>query len=342
MDYVAALRGRKALWATSIALGVLLAISAIVRLSLGPSMEVGPSFTDLSRLKGSVTTHAVLPDGAKETIIENKRLRQRAVVIDRGYFGTILRHTYPAKAKQHDTGLSSGPFFSHARMVKNGFTTSTLRVDAPTDFGFFWYVSLVVGLVLATVLSGAFSSENDGHLEMSFVRPRPRENLALRIIASDIVTIVMAEIITAIFAVAALAVYLDPRLTFSGDTFAPVLYALLAPIAWYAMLLAATASIRRGRGLVVGCAWPLAFILPAAFAGTTGTSIPLVDVVHAILVPLVRLDPLWFMQHFSITSKTIAFGVTLGIAEQPAIIGLSLLAFMYLVVAILQWRRVEA
>ncbi len=342
MDYVAALRGRRALTVTVIVLAAIFVVNAIVRISLGSALHMGPSFTTLSRMKGSVTTHTVLPDGAKETIIENKRLKRRAVIIDRGYRGTTLHSTSPVTKKRQKTGSSSGPFFTERRSITGTTYTDDLHFGSAIDFGYLWYVALVVGFVIATVLSATFSSENNGHLEMSFMRPRSRELLAMRAIATDMLTILLAELATVAFAIATLALYIEVHPTFSLETVGAILLNLLAPIAWYAMLLAATASLRGGRGLVVGLAWPLAFILPGLFSGTAGNVLPIWRVLHAIVASFVWLDPLWYMQHFSFTPKTVSLGVNLGNALQPALTGISILAFVYLAVAILQWRRVEA
>ncbi len=342
MDYIAALRGRKALVVTVIVLAAIVVVNAIFHLSMDSTFHIAPSFADLSRMKGSVTTHEVLPNGAKETIIANKALGRRVVIVDRGYRGTTVHETSPITKKSQKAGTASGPLFTDRKTTDGKSYKETMRFGGASDIGFFWYAALVVGLILATVLSGTFSSENDGHLEMSFMRPQSREHLAIRAIATDILTIFLAELATVIFALATVAVYIEVRPTISGSTLATILLNLLAPIAWYAMLLAATASLRGGRGLVIGLAWPLAFIGPAALSGTAGNVLPIWRAVHAFLVPLVRLDPLWFMQHFSITPKTVTFGVTLGNVVQPALAGLSMLALLYFVIAVLQWRRMEA
>ncbi len=342
MDYIAALRGRKALVVTVIVLAAIFIVNAIVRLSLGSTLHMAPSFADFKYMKGSVTTHKVLPNGEKETIIVSKALGRRVVIVDRGYRGTTVHATSPVTKKPQKIGSSSGPLFTDRKTTDGKSYRETMRFGGASDLGYFWYAALVVGLILATVLSKTFSSENDGHLEMSFMRPRSREHLAIRAIATDILTILLAEIATVIFALATVAVYIEVRPTISGSTLATILLNLLAPIAWYAMLLAATASLRGGRGLVVGFAWPLAFILPGAFSGTAGNVLPIWKVVHAFLVPLVRLDPLWYMQHFSLTPKTVALGVTLGNAVQPVLAGLSMLALLYFIAAVLQWRRMEA
>ena len=342
MDYVAGLRGRKALVVTGIVLAALFAVNAIFRLSLGPTLNMEPTFPHLSQMKGSVTTHAVLPNGTKETSIVNKSVGRRIVIIDRGYRGIVLHATSTVTGKPQKAGSSSGPLFTEQTTVDGKTVTQNTRFGGATDFGYFWYAALVVGFIIATVLSGAFSSENDGHLEMSFMRPRSRERLAIRVIATDILTIFIAELATVVCVMAMIAVYFEVRPTISGWTLATILLNLLAPIAWYAMLLAATASLRGGRALVVGLAWPLAFIIPGAFTGTAGNVLPIWKAVHALLIPLVRLDPLWYMKNFSLTPKTVALGVTLGNALQPALAGLSVLALLYFVIAVLQWRRMEA
>ncbi len=346
MDYIAALRGRRALVVTVIVLAAIFIVNAIVRLSLGSTFHMAPSFADLSRMKGSVTTHEVLPNGAKETIIVNKALGRRVVIVDRGYRGSIVDDTRTKTSKVKRPGFTPGPYLTKTtsidKSVHKTAYTEHFNFDKDMNLGYFWYAALVVGLVLATVLSGTFSSENNGHLEMSFMRPQSREHLAIRAIATDILTILLAEIATVIFALATVAIYIEVRPTISGSTLATILLNLLAPIAWYAMLLAATASLRGGRGLVVGFAWPLAFILPGAFSGTAGNVLPIWKAVHVFLIPLVRLDPLWYMQHFSLTPKTVALGVTLGNAVQPVLAGLSMLALLYFIAAVLQWRRMEA
>ena len=342
MDYITALRGRRALVATGITLAVLFGINAIIRFSTGLTFHFTTSFTSLSQSKGSVTTHTVLPDGAKETIIVNKRLGRRVTIVDRGYRGgVIMVSTSPVTGKEKPV-KASGPFFNERKSIAGKTYTKEMRFGGPIDIGYFWYAALVVGFILATVLSRSFSSENDGHLEMSFMRPQSRVVLGFRSIATDILTILIAEIMTVVFALAAVGMYIEVIPTLSGLTLATIALNLLAPIAWYALLLAATASLRGGRGLVVGLAWPVAFIVPAIFIGTEKTLLPLGQAVHALLFPLVWLDPLWYMQKFSLTPKTVSLGVSLGNAIPPALVGLALVAALYLAVAVLQWRRMEA
>ena len=344
MDYISALRGRRALFVLTIVCGAVLLINVIIRLSLPAAWMHGPTFGDLAKAKGSVVTHTTLPDGAKETVIENAREHQRVVTIDRGYLGITVTRTRPAQKNDSRANSGKGPSFTvseESRTVGNTHTT-TMRIGARTDLGLLASMAMLVGLILATIRSCAFAAENEGHLELSFTRPQPRDILALRVIGTDILTIVAAEILTVVTAIATLAVYIVPHLAVSAYTVATFLAAVLIPTAWYAMLLCASASLKRGCGIVLGLAWPVA--LGIIGGSTVQSPFPVLQAIRLVCSWLKHLDPLWYLQAVSINSSESVQSIASVWNRNTdlAMLSVAILAAIYLIAAVLQWRRVEA
>jgi hypothetical protein len=108
-------------------------------------------------------------------------------------------------------------------------------------------------------------AENDGHLEIAFLKPVSRTNYALGAITRvDCVGIVLAGAMTVVAAIICQTMFEVPHFDFSRhqcsrDSRA----AIVLPLSWYAFLNASTASLKRGAGAVVGLAWPAAIVSEA-------------------------------------------------------------------------------
>jgi hypothetical protein len=128
-----------------------------------------------------------------------------------------------------------------------------------------------------------------------------------------------------------------PHFDFSKVADPFTLLLIVLPFSWYAALNAATASLKRGAGAVVGFAWPIAFVIIAL------TSIPLGDTVvgqtfHTIFWSVSRIIPLTYLAGTHQGASTTPEGWSYT-ARTLAASGLMLI---YGALAIVQWRRVEA
>ena len=111
---------------------------------------------------------------------------------------------------------------------------------------------------------------------------------------------------------------------------------IIAPLSWYAMLAAATSSLRRGYGAIIGIAWPVAAIV-GGLSLVDPNDNALAALIHMVFWTLSRIDPLVYMHlNFEEMSMT---------ADPTWLLRLTMLAILaagYGVAAIAQWRRVEA
>ena len=344
MDYVAALRGRRLMIATAIVMVVALFVSAVIRMTMPHSLAHDLSSDVGAHEKGAIVTHTVLPNGDKKTVTVLPRTHTRIVTIDRGYLGGSVTITRPARKGERPTKPTHGFSFaiSSSTKTKRSMHRSTIQLGGRTDLGFFSVLAIFVGLIVATIRSLAFASENDGHLEMTFARPVAREFVALRIVATDFLTIVATEALTILAGIAGLAMYLFPNLAISPYTVAALLAAVLIPMAWYGLLLCATASMKRGYGIVVGLAWPIALGLPGI--ASIQSPLPLVQGIQALSAMLMHIDPLWYLQAVSINSNESMSDLASvwNPSTDAALLSVAVLGAIYIGGAIFQWRRVEA
>lgn len=344
MDYVAALRGRRLTIATAIVLVVALFVSAVIRMALPHSLASDLSFGNIAHEKGAIVTHTILPNGAKKTVTKLPKKHTRIVAIDRGYLGGSITITRTARKGELPTKPTHGFSFaiSSTTKTKHGIHSSSMQLGGRTDLGLFSVLAIFVGLIVATMRALSFASENDGHLEMTFARPAARELIALRIVATDFLTILATEALAILAGIAGMAMYVFPNLAISPYTVAALLAAVLIPMAWYAMLLCATASMKRGYGVVLGLAWPIALGLPG-FASIQ-SSLPLLKMLQALSSMLMHIDPLWSLQAVSINSKESIndLASVWNRSTDAALLSVAILAVVYIGAAVLQWRRVEA
>ena len=116
---------------------------------------------------------------------------------------------------------------------------------------------------------------------------------------------------------------------------------LIGCAAWYGMLCAATASMRRGYGAILGFAWPVALVVAlVARIDLSGSQIG--QIIHAIFVPLAWIDPFTYLH---VKTAVMVNGSPAGSAAANFgfdIMMLAILTVVYLALAVLQWRRVEA
>jgi uncharacterized integral membrane protein len=203
-------------------------------------------------------------------------------------------------------------------------------------FGYFVIVGAFVALIVATVLGAPFARENDGHLEVALTKPIDRTALALQTIGADVAGIVAAVALGTVFGIAMHTVFFPPWITFHYGDATAIVMCIMSPLAWYAMLAAATASLKRGYGAIQGIAWPVAAIV-AGLSLIDGSDNPMAALIHATFWTLSRIDPLVYMRIEANDMQGVADSTWL-----PKVTMLAVLAAGYGVLAIVQWRRVEA
>lgn len=183
--------------------------------------------------------------------------------------------------------------------------------------------AMIVALICATLLGGALAKDSDGHLPLVWTRPVSRTRYAIETMSISVATLIIAELLTA-------ATSLLTGFVLGGADQGPdwsyawsVPGDLLIPIAWYALLTAATASMRRGYAVIIGVAWACAF---GVFAGSHASDAPaaLTSIVGAIN----WVNPLHYVD--SSAADAVRYAVALAA-----------LTIAYGATALFQWRRAE-
>lgn len=204
---------------------------------------------------------------------------------------------------------------------------------------YFVPVASALAIIVATILGAPFARENDGHLEVAFTKPVDRTSLALEIMGFDAGGVAVAYALGLIFAVVGHTVFVPPYVTFGYFDAVALVAGLLVALAWYAMLAAATASLRRGYGGVLAVAWPLATIVAVIGLLPAGNN-AMLAVVHDLFRTLSYIDPLAYVRFGAIDKMDHSLVLEAGWQSRLTMLGL--LAVGYGALAIGQWRRVEA
>jgi hypothetical protein len=204
------------------------------------------------------------------------------------------------------------------------------------NFGTFVVFGTVVALIVATMLGAPFARENDGHLEVALTKPVNRAGLALMMIGVDAAGIIAALTVGTLFGVLLHTIFFPPWITFHTIDAVVIVFGIIAPLSWYAMLAAATSSLRRGYGAILGIAWPVAAIV-AGLSLVDPNENSMAALIHATFWTLSRIDPLVYM-HFDTSDMQMT-------PDSTWMLRLAMLAILtaaYGIAAVAQWRRVEA
>lgn len=338
--YVEYLRATRALRIAGIILGLLLVAGIVFRLAFihGASPEAYAR-----ALQTSPTAHVTktqLPDGSTRTVVDDPDKRIHATIVQNGR-DLRMDVTEPTRTlhDQYNDNVSMGSInvnedthggLSHVTMTyKGGMNMSWSALFAG---------SAVVGLILATMLGGPLAKENDGHLELAWTKPVSREAYAIAALAIDIAAIVLSQLATIAVVLIVALMWVPPMLTLGAGGVALIALSLLTPIAWFACLTAFSASLKRGLGMVIGLGWFASLMIPALMHATEGMRAPLGVFFHAIFTGLAYIDPIVYFPSFSSGHMR---GNLINTLEQAAA-GAAALALGYMILAVLQWRRVEA
>ncbi|MGA8534884.1 MAG: hypothetical protein WB615_12320 [Candidatus Tumulicola sp.] len=344
MTYVEWLRVRGVLKWSAIVLLVLEALLVVLRISL---LAVG-SNDALSFVHGvevnrdSNVTHATLPDGTSRTIIDNRKQNVHIVIDDGGYQGKRIQIVETSSHASHHSHKTISMGDIHVETLPSGnATVTTIETNRPEDLAYYFAIASFVGLIVATVLGAPFARENDGHLEITLTKPVRREALALGILGADLAGIGAVWIMTVVFLMVGHTIFEAPHFSLGPSDAMVIVLGLIGDVAWYAMLCAATASMRRTYGAVLGFAWPVALVV-AIVAKIDLSSSQLGQVIHAIVTPLAWIDPfsyLHFGPAFTVDGRAAGSMAVSPGHEFPMLL---ILALAYGALAVIQWRRVEA
>jgi hypothetical protein len=343
--YSEVLRGMRALRVVAIILGIILAIAIIFRIW---ALSEHDPFSAVSGLQASPTAHVTtktLADGTIETTINDPFKHIHAVIDRRGHafhMDMNLPTTDPlSKQRFFSIGNSSVDRTHRGSMSRVVITTS----DAGDNIGLgiLFAISCVIGLVTATMLGGVLAKENDGHLELAWTKPVARERLAMASMAVDVVTIIVSQLAMVVLTLIVCTMFIGwPSIYTNSMTPSVIALALIGPIAWYACLTAFSASLKRGLGMVVGLGWLAAIVTPAIAGGTAFSNSDIGRSIHAIFQTLSYIDPIAYVSfHGSLGSNGLQFHTAIGTIGTSVLL-LLVLTIVYLALAVLQWRRVEA
>ncbi len=343
MVYVEWLRVRGCLKLCAIVLGILFLIVAILRIALSIGYNGERLVERMKSDPGTKVSATILPDGTHRTVIDDPLKKVHAVIDDRGSLGRHIEIL--DRSGSHVCYTCSNVTHGSAQTFRrSGGTLAVIDTGQPhaTPLVDFVKVGAFLALIVATILGAPFARENDGHLEISLTKPVGREALALQTIGTDVAGIVASLAIGVVFAIATSALFDIPWITFGSRDAFTLAVGILAPIAWYAMLTAATASMKRGYGAIVGFAWPVAAVVVAlSLVPAEGNA--LLAIIHGVARTLSYIDPVAYMnfggdQHVTINGQNAA----VYSSRSAQVLMLAVLSLLYSVLAILQWRRVEA
>lgn len=345
MIYVEWLRVRGCLKWTAIVLVAGVALTLFARFTL---LDIRPHATGFSTIfiddqdlptfeKSSNITSSALPGGVTRTVIDNPAKGIRVTIDDHGYWGKhveLYEATTPmgVRAKK----INFGDLHAERIMLPHG---SLVKINegaiVPEDLNYYFVFAAMVALIVATVLGAPFARENEGHLETAFTKPVARLPLSLGTIGVDLTGIVAAWILTVVFLFVGHTIFEAPNFTYGPTDTAAIVLGLLAAFSWYALLNAATASMKRNYGAVLGVAWPVCLGIHAIAVARLGDS-PVAQLVHGVSSLLSRIDPLNYVHLSSL------FTTAPQITISSDIYVLAVLALVYGALAIFQWQRVEA
>jgi hypothetical protein len=250
--------------------------------------------------------------------------------------------TQPASGDRGPGTMSFGHVALHQYSEPHGMEHITLTY-VPMAFtipiGVFFLATLPFGWIISTLLGCALAKENEGHLELAWTKPVSREGYALGAMFVDVGAIVLTTAAAAVVYAAALLLFFRPSFSIESHTWSQIALAFLEPVAWYALLTAFSASIKRGMGMVVGFGWFAAMVIPSVAAALVRAPQGIAQAFFTVFHGLSYIDPLAYtMQASGHGVRSAALLPNFGGAAAAE----ALLAIGYLVFAVLQWRRIEA
>jgi hypothetical protein len=341
MNYVEWLRVRNLLRNVAIVLGVLVLLAVVLRVSVSRYMSPDAWIGHFESHPGVKVSQSTLPDGTKRTVVDDPAGQTRAVIDDHGYAGKHIVVTQPSKHSKEDRAhVNVGSM--HVYESHNG-TVETTVIDTNGSVPMIYYMALadVVALIVATILAAPFAREIDGHLEVALMKPVSRERYALGTILVDVAGIVAASVLTIVAFYICQLLFESARLDFSGINAQAIAMGVACPLAWYAMLCAATTWLNRAYGAVLGFAWPITLLVGALTVFLKHPPNVVALFIHDIAWVVSRIIPLSYVS-FVVPDRVGVVDVPGAPNFGPRLAVEVLFFVVYAAIAIWQWRRVEA
>lgn len=338
MNYVEWLRIRNTLKMVAIVLGILVVLGIVLRVSVARYMSPDAWVQHITMSPGTKIGHTVLPDGTKRTIIDDSSEQTHVVIDDHGYAGKHIVVTEPSKRAHKETVKVSIGSIQAFETRHGSVTTTVIDTNGAVPMLYYMLFADIVGLIVATILAAPLAREVDGHLEVALTKPCSRLRFAAGAIGVDCVGILAASVMTIIAFYICQLLFESARLDFSGVNSRAIAMGIAAPLAWYAMLIAATTWLRRAWIGVLVASAPVAIV------------ISLLTLVHPynVVATFVR-DTAWVLSRF-IPLTYVSFIIpqdngTLAYASNDFGLRLGAQVIFFVVygaIAIWQWQRVEA
>ncbi len=339
--YVEYLRALRALRIAGIVLGIALLIGIAFRLTF---LNHGTPNTYINELENSPTAHVTktqLPDGGERIVVDDPQRRTHGVIVRHGgsFEMDVTEPSSNVKAREHDV-VSMGSFNVNEDTHKGmAHVVVTYHRGGDVTWTGLFVFSVILGLLTATLLAAPLAKENDGHLELAWTKPVSREAYAGAAFLVDLAAILISQFASIAVALIGILMWFVPSITLGRGGWALIALSLLVPFAWYACLTAFSASVKRGPGMVIGMGWFAALIIPSVMGATSEVDAPFWRLVHAFFTGLAYLDPIVYFPSFSNRG-----GIHGNLFDSlgTSLLVVALLTVVYIAVAVLQWRRVEA
>lgn len=209
---------------------------------------------------------------------------------------------------------------------------TTISGDDRLPFNALLIISACLGALVASVLALTLSRENDGHLEIAWTKPFSRERYALATMLTDGAGVLASAAMMLVTILIVFAIYGGLRfIVTDSQTFASLVFSVVFPLSIYGIVVAATASLRKG-AVFLGMFWPVALILPS-LSGlqwlNLGQIVRIVDIVN----------PVAYLYAFNGAGAIVS-----PVPPQAAyqIGALAILTIAGVAASLAQWRRLEA
>jgi hypothetical protein len=327
-------RAKRALVIALVLLGLFLLAAIILRISVHDSHWQ-------ATLQNSPTAHVTsttLADGSTRTVVDDPAKQTHAVIVKRKNGVVDMDVIEPRGSKRHHADFVMGMTNVNQNVQGNKLHTTIHYVpEVPKfDLGTCFLITMVIGLITASILGGVLAKENDGHLELAWTKPVSREGYALSSIAVDALALIASQLLAMAVLLLAMLMFFVPKFTYGPNFVWAILLAFAVPIAWYALVTAASASLKRGPGVVIGLGWVAAVVIPGVAAALQGVAAlnPIAAWFYAIFRGLSYIDPISYLSIHRDQTTIMPFPASVGV--------MCALIVGYIALAVAQWRRVEA
>ncbi len=338
MNYVEWLRVRNLLKIIAIVLAILLVLAVVLRISVSRYLSPEAWVAHYAMERGTSETRMTLPDGTKRLILDNPSERTRIVLDDHGYAGRHIVITEPTERSKTDTDHVNVGSIQVMESRHGSMTTTVIDTNGAVPVLYYMLMADIVALIVATILAAPFAREADGHLEVALTKPIPRARFAIGAIGADVAGIVAASFLTVVVFYICQLLFESARLDFSGINSRAIAMGIACPLAWYAMLCAATTWLHRSYGAVLGFAWPIVILIGVLtiIHPTNVVALFIHDIARALsyLIPFTYVSFASPDSHNAIVYEGGNFAGRLSIEI--------LLFVVYGALAIWKWQRVEA